>query len=109
MTRHARSRAAERYEVDVTAGDIANALCDIQNGRAILARRRNNGTSEWLVTVNGQTMRAVVCPSADAIVTMLPPQPHREELLRRYAKRKGAIGGLRPKQRRTRGIIEELD
>jgi len=109
MTRHARDRASERYEVDVTPGDIANALCDIQHGRAILAARKRDGTSEWLVTVCGQTMRAVLCPSADAIVTMLPKLPHREVLLRQHARRKGTVWGQRPEPRRMCSNIEEMD
>lgn len=109
MTRHAVDRANERYAADVTAGDIANALCDIQHGRAILAARKRDGTSEWLVTVHGQTMRAVLCAAGDAIVTMLPKLPRREVFLRQHARSKGTVWGPRPEPRRKRGIIEEMD
>lgn len=108
MTRHARDRATERYGVRVTAGDILHALCDIQHGRAILAKRNRDGTSEWFVSVNGQTMRAVLCAAGDAVVTVLPTRPNRDEILRRNSRRKGQVWG-KPEPRRQRDIIKEMD
>ena len=53
-------------------------------------------------------MRAVLCAAGDAVVTVLPTRPNRDEILRRNSRRKGQVWG-KTVPRRKRGIIEEMD
>lgn len=108
MTLHAKVRAFQRFGIAASSADISAALCDIQHGRAILARRKPDGTSEWLVSLADRTMRAVLAASGDAILTILPTGKNERLLAERNASRKGFARG-KPEQRRHRGIMEDID
>lgn len=69
---HFRRRAAERYDIDVTNGDVASAIRKIQSGKARFIRRTSLRATVWELPVAGIPCRVVYDNKRKTLITALP-------------------------------------
>jgi hypothetical protein len=69
---HARRRAKERFDLELTPKLRRQLIADIQAGRAWFVYRQSNRVSIWRVAVGKLTARVVYDSVRKSIVTFLP-------------------------------------
>jgi len=80
--RHARRRAAERYELDLHQDAQAAIVRAIQGGEARFIRKQSQRVSVWEVEHGGRRLPVVYDKKRKTIVTVLPEaalRPERKE------------------------------
>lgn len=70
LERHARTRAAQRYKLNI---NIPAAVAAIKNGKAIFVERQSHRVTVWEITQDGTSMRVVYDSTRGTLITCLPP------------------------------------
>lgn len=70
--KHARSRALERYALDLSGEDLLDMVAQIQDGRGTFIMRQSHRVSLFAVTVRGELVPVVYDRNRKTIVTVLP-------------------------------------
>lgn len=79
---HAKRRAFLRYHLEVDAQTRRRIVEAIWNQTATFIRRHSGRVTEWMVDMDGQTLRLLYDKSRQEIITFLPPPaPTDEETL----------------------------
>lgn len=72
VTQHAREQLRDRHGLLPRLQDWLKAVSSILEGRAVLVRRKPDGTEVWLVLLCGLPVRLVWVPETGCVVTALP-------------------------------------
>lgn len=71
---HARKRAKERYNLDLSTSDIKMIISDIQNHTAIFVNKQSCRVSVWKISIKGNTYPVVYDKMRHQIITFLPQE-----------------------------------
>jgi Zn-dependent oligopeptidase len=69
---HAKVRALQRYDLDITNEDLRKIVGIIQNNRAKLVMRQSHRVSVWDLEYEGKQVRVAYDKSRSSIATFLP-------------------------------------
>lgn len=72
--RHAKHRAAARYDLFLTDQNLEAIVVQIQTGKAHFVGRQSNRVTHWDVQVEGKLARVVYDKARGQITTFLPPE-----------------------------------
>lgn len=72
--KHARSRAMQRFGINLTPAKQAAIVRMIQTGRAEKVDRQSHRVTRWLVTIDGDRMFVVYDKQRKTIATVMPPE-----------------------------------